>query len=146
MRRMLEAVGRRDYQAVLAVLDPEVEIDDTDIPESTGTDTFLEWLARWDEAWESWRVEDVEVRPAGDDQAIALFRMVTMGKGSGIELALMPWLRLFVAAKPESWGTTTTKHWPSKPWGCAPRTVALLRRRIPDGTETPALESGDQPP
>ena len=86
MRRIFEAVGRRDYQAVLADLDPEVEIDDTDIPESTGTDTFLEWLARWDEAWESWRVEDVEVRAAGDDQAIALFRMVTTGKGSGIEL------------------------------------------------------------
>ena|SRR5271170_1922300 len=87
MRRMLDAVGRRDYQAVLAVLDPELEIDDTDIPESTGTDSFLDWLARWDEAWESWRVEDVEVRAAGDDQAIALFRMVTTGKGSGIELA-----------------------------------------------------------
>jgi ketosteroid isomerase-like protein len=86
MRRILEAAGRRDYQAVLADLDPEVEIDDTDIPESTGTDSFLEWLARWDHAWESWRVEDVEVRAAGDDQAIALFRMVATGKGSGIEL------------------------------------------------------------
>ena len=86
MRRILEAAGRRDYQAVLADLDPEVEIDDTDIPESTGTDSFFEWLARWDEAWESWRFEDVEVRAAGDDHVIALFRMVTTGKGSGIEL------------------------------------------------------------
>ena len=99
MRLMLEAVGRRDYEAVLALLDPEVEIDDTDIPESTGTDSFLEWLARWDEAWESWRVEDVEVRAAGDDQAIALFRMVTTGKeAASSSLAPMPWLRLFVAA------------------------------------------------
>ncbi len=86
MRRMLEAAGRKDYQAVLVYLDPEVEIDDTDIPESTGTDSFIGWLARWDEAWESWRFEDVDVRAAGDDQAIALFRMVTTGKGSGIEL------------------------------------------------------------
>jgi len=86
MRRILEAAGRGDYQAVLADLDLEVEIDDTDIPESTGTDSFLEWLARWDQAWESWRVEDVEVRAAGDDQAIALFRMVATGKGSGVEL------------------------------------------------------------
>ncbi len=87
MRRIIEAVGRRDYQAVLAHLDPEVEIDDTDIPESTGTDSFLEWLARWDDAWETWRVEDVEVRAAGADQVIALFRMVTTGRGSGVELA-----------------------------------------------------------
>jgi ketosteroid isomerase-like protein len=86
MRRIVEAAGRQDYQAVLAELDPEVEIDDTDIPESTGTDSFLEWVARWDQAWEGWRVEDVDVRAAGDDQAIALFRMVVKGKGSGIEL------------------------------------------------------------
>jgi ketosteroid isomerase-like protein len=86
MSRVVEAAGRKDYQAVLADLDAEVEIDDTDIPESTGTDSFLEWVARWDQVWESWRVEDVEVRAAGDDQAIALFRMVAKAKGSGIEL------------------------------------------------------------
>jgi hypothetical protein len=36
--------------------------------------------------WESWRIEDLEVRAAGDDQAIALFKMVAKGKGSGVEL------------------------------------------------------------
>jgi ketosteroid isomerase-like protein len=81
----LEAVGRRDYQAVVAALHPEVEIDDTDIPESTGTDSFLEWAARWDGAWESWRFEDVEIRAAGEE-VIALFQMVATGKVSGIEL------------------------------------------------------------
>jgi ketosteroid isomerase-like protein len=86
MRRIVEAAGRKDYQAVLHDLDPEVEIDDTDIPESTGTDSFLEWIARWDHAWDSWRVEDLEVRAVGSDQAIALFRMVATGKGSGVEL------------------------------------------------------------
>jgi ketosteroid isomerase-like protein len=86
MRRIVEAAGRKDYQAVLPDLDAAVEIDDTDIPESTGADSFLEWLARWDQAWESWRLEDLEVRAAGHDQAIALFTMVAKGKGSGIEL------------------------------------------------------------
>jgi ketosteroid isomerase-like protein len=86
MRRIVEAAGRKDYQAVLVDLDPELEIDDTDIPESTGTDSFLEWLARWDQAWETWRLDDLEVRAAADDQAIALFTMVAKGKGSGIEL------------------------------------------------------------
>ena len=87
MRRIVETAGRQDYKAVLADLDPEVEIDDTDIPESTGTDSFLEWLARWDQVWESWRVEDLDVRAAGDDQAIALFRMVAKARGSGVELS-----------------------------------------------------------
>ena len=86
MRRIVESAGRKDYHAVLADLDPEVEIDDTDIPESTGADSFLEWLARWDQAWESWRVEDVNVRATGDDQVIALFRMVAKARGSGMEL------------------------------------------------------------
>jgi ketosteroid isomerase-like protein len=86
MRRIVEAAGRKDYQAVLADLDPEVEIDDTALPESTGTDSFLEGVARWDEVWQSWHIEDLEVRAAGDDQAIALFRMVAKGKGSGAEL------------------------------------------------------------
>jgi ketosteroid isomerase-like protein len=86
MRRIVEAAGRKEYEAVLADLDPDVEIDDSDIPESTGADSFLEWLARWDQAWESWRIEDIEVRAAGDDRVIALFRMVAKGKGSGIEL------------------------------------------------------------
>src|SRR6266480_5983658 len=86
MRRIVEASSRQDYQAVLADLDPEVEIDDTDIPESTGADSFLEWLARWDQVWESWHVEDIDVRAAGKGQAIALFTMVAKGKGSGVEL------------------------------------------------------------
>lgn len=86
MRRIVEAAGRKDYQAVLADLDPEVEIDDSDIPESTGGDSFLEWLARWDQAWESWRLEDLEVRAVGEDQAIALFQMIAKGRGSGVEL------------------------------------------------------------
>jgi ketosteroid isomerase-like protein len=86
LRRIVEAAGRRDYQAVLADLDPEVEIDDTDIPEATGTDSFLEWLARWDEAWDSWHIENIEIRAAGEDRAIALFQMVAKGKESSIEL------------------------------------------------------------
>jgi ketosteroid isomerase-like protein len=86
MRRMVDAYHAKDYQAVLADLDPQVEIDDKDIPEATGADSFLTWMARWDEAWESWHAEDVEIRPAGDDRAIALFTMVVRGRGSGVEL------------------------------------------------------------
>ena len=57
MRRWTEATARGDYKAALGELDADVEIDDTDIPESTGADSFNEWLARWDAAWDSWRIE-----------------------------------------------------------------------------------------
>jgi ketosteroid isomerase-like protein len=86
-RRFTEAVVRGDYVAAAAELGPNVEIDDTDIPESTGADSFHAWLARWDEAWESWRIEHLEIRAAGDDRTISLFKMIAKGKGSGIELA-----------------------------------------------------------
>ena len=85
MRRIVEAASRHDYRAALSDLDPAVEIDDTDIPEATGADSFLDWLARWDGVWESWHVEDIEVRE-GEEQVIALFTMVAKGRGSGIEL------------------------------------------------------------
>ena len=39
------------------------------------------------ESWESWSLEDVEVRPVGEDRAIGLFLVRAKGKGSGIELS-----------------------------------------------------------
>jgi ketosteroid isomerase-like protein len=86
MRRVLDASARKDYDAVLADLDDAVEIDDTDIPEATGRDSYLAWIARWDEAWKSWHIEDVEIRTGDGEQVIALFTMVATGRGSGVEL------------------------------------------------------------
>ena len=89
VRRALSLTIHEDWQAVLAYLDPAVEIDDTDILDADdyrGHDAFFKWLADWGESWESWRMEDIELRPAGEDHVVALFRMVVRGKGSGIEL------------------------------------------------------------
>jgi ketosteroid isomerase-like protein len=86
LRRLVEATAAGEYQRVEAELDASVEIDDTDITESTGADSFHQWLARWDAAWESWRIEGLELLPSGDDKLLALFRMIVKGKGSGIEL------------------------------------------------------------
>jgi hypothetical protein len=86
MQRIVHAINSKDWQAVLADLDPEVEIDDTDIPEGTGEDSFITWITRWDEAWDGWHAEDIEVRPTASDSVIALFTMVVLGRGSGVEL------------------------------------------------------------
>ena len=85
-RRFTEALVRGDYEAAATELGPQVEIDDTDIPESTGTDSFYAWLARWNESWESWTIEDLKIWPVGDNRTISLFKMIVRGKGSGIEL------------------------------------------------------------
>jgi ketosteroid isomerase-like protein len=86
MRRIIDAIEGKDWPAALADLDPEVEIDDADIPEATGGDSFLAWIARWEEAWDSWHIENIEIRNAGDDEVVALFTMVVEGRGSGMEL------------------------------------------------------------
>jgi ketosteroid isomerase-like protein len=84
--RFNQAVVRGDLDAAAAELGPTVEIDDTDIPESTGTDSFYAWMARWNEAWESWRIEDLEIRSVGEHRTVSLFKMIVRGHGSGIEL------------------------------------------------------------
>lgn len=89
LRRLIEAVGRGDAHAALAELDVDVEVEDTDIPDADdyrGHQAFLAWVARWDESWATWRVENLEIRAAGESGAVALFKMVVTGKGSGIEL------------------------------------------------------------
>jgi ketosteroid isomerase-like protein len=85
-RRFTEALVSGDYEAAAAELGPTIEIDDTDIPESTGSDSFYAWLARWDAAWDEWRIEDLDIRPVGDDRTVNLFKMIVRGKGSQIEL------------------------------------------------------------
>jgi ketosteroid isomerase-like protein len=51
-----------------------------------GHDGFFAWLRRWNEAWGSWRVQDLDIKPEGDDRVIALFRMIASGEHSGLEL------------------------------------------------------------
>jgi hypothetical protein len=76
VRRFIEALVRAqdsdDWQPVLTELDTDVEIDDLDISLDTehyrGHDRFRKWIGVWNESWESWRVEDVEVRPVGEDR------------------------------------------------------------------------------
>jgi ketosteroid isomerase-like protein len=95
IRRFVAALVRAqstdDWRPVLAELDKDVEIDDLDITLDTehyrGHDRFLKWIGVWNESWESWRVEDLEVRPIGEDGAIGLFVMIVKGQGSGIELS-----------------------------------------------------------
>jgi ketosteroid isomerase-like protein len=89
VRRSLDAFVREDWPAVLAALDPDVEVDDTDILDADqyeGHEAFFKWLEDWNESWESSRMEDIRVLDGGEGQIVALFRQVVRGKGSGIEL------------------------------------------------------------
>jgi ketosteroid isomerase-like protein len=88
-RRFAAALGG-DWETALEHLDPDVEIHDYDIPDAGGVfrghDGYREWVKRWTEGWESTRMEDPDFRAVGDDCVIVLFRMVTIGAHSGLEL------------------------------------------------------------
>ena len=93
VQRLTAAFNRQDedWHSVLALLDPNIAVDDLDISLDTesyrGHDGAREWLGVWGDAWGSWRIEGLEVRPVGEDRVIALFQMFVTGKGSGIELS-----------------------------------------------------------
>jgi ketosteroid isomerase-like protein len=82
VRRGFMAAMEEDWPTALETLDPDAEIHDFDIPDAglyRGHDGFRAWLEGWGEGWESWRVEDVELRPVGDDHVLALFRIIASG-------------------------------------------------------------------
>jgi ketosteroid isomerase-like protein len=95
VRRFIEALPRAqasdDWQPVLAESALDVEIVDLDISLDTGRfrghDSVRKWIGVWMESWESWGLEDVEVRPVDEDRAIGLFLVHAKGRGSGIELS-----------------------------------------------------------
>ena len=90
VRRGFTATMDEDWDTALGRLDPEVEVYDFDLPDATavehGHEGWFAWLERWSAAWDTWRVEDLEIRPAGGDQVVALFRMIAKGRSSGIEV------------------------------------------------------------
>lgn len=89
VQRFLDALVCEDLDAATADFSPTVEIHDHDLPDADiyrGHDGFLKWVAQWGESFETWSVEDIELRAAEADRVVALFRMVATGTGSGVEV------------------------------------------------------------
>ena len=92
VKRSFDALGREDWVALASTIADDCEVHDFDIPDAAGEiyrgpDGMLDWLAEFDRAWASWRVTGEELRSAPDGRVIALFRLVTRGRGSGIEMS-----------------------------------------------------------
>ena len=88
VRRLFAAFNKRDWGALSAELDPEVEY--TPVEEHTtrhGREAFTEYLKGWLEAWETFlgEPEEIEITRAGDHAFIAI-RCQGSGKGSGVEI------------------------------------------------------------
>jgi ketosteroid isomerase-like protein len=90
VRRRFAAALEDDWETALAMLHPDVEVHDFDMPDAGGIyrghEGYRAWVMQWLESWESTRVEDPEFRAAGPDGVLVLFRLIAKGAHSGLEL------------------------------------------------------------
>jgi ketosteroid isomerase-like protein len=92
VRRVYEAVARRDAAEVLALYDPEVEVDSSQIPEAEltgrrvlrGHEGIRSLYRDWSEAWESFADDCEELIDAGE-QVISIVTRRGRGRASGVE-------------------------------------------------------------
>jgi ketosteroid isomerase-like protein len=93
VRRLYDAVARRDAATVLALYDPEVEFDYTHGPLRDligrrvyhGHDGLRLWFREWHEAWENVDYDCEELIGAGD-QVVSVDIGRGRGRASGIEV------------------------------------------------------------
>lgn len=84
----LERWEAGDFQATLALLDPEIEVFAPPEIGNSGTyrgiEGFLEWTGAWYEAWGTFSQQLLSVEAIGATHVLARVHQTGTGKGSGI--------------------------------------------------------------
>jgi ketosteroid isomerase-like protein len=91
MRESIEAMNRRDIQAVLRSMDPEVRFEHRLAAlqgNFVGLDGVRGWLADLAEHFDAWRIHCPDIRDLGDDRVLALGTVKAKGRESGVETEL----------------------------------------------------------
>jgi ketosteroid isomerase-like protein len=100
--QLIEVSNRRDVDAFVALVSPDVEWDDPTFwsePSQTyrGRAEVRAWFNRVVEPWESLHFEVEEITEAADDRVLAGTLLTTRGKGSGAETQIRLWYVVWVA-------------------------------------------------
>jgi ketosteroid isomerase-like protein len=100
--RTLDAFKRRDVDALVALLDPDVVWQEN--PELPGLREVYrgraevrEWMVAILEVFENLHVEVAEITELGDDRVFAEIVLTARGKGSGVPVELRFWTVLWFA-------------------------------------------------
>jgi ketosteroid isomerase-like protein len=87
-REGMHAYNRGDFEAVLELFSPDIEVY---APPSFmnsgrfhGHEGFMEWIAHWNDAWESFEIEVRGVEPIGDRFVVLEAHQAGRGRGSGV--------------------------------------------------------------
>ena len=101
-RRILDAFIRRDVEAFVALLGPDVVWEEN--PELPGLrDVYRgraevrEWMAAVLEVFENLQVEVVELTDLSDDRVFAETVLTALGQGSGVPVELRFWMVIWLA-------------------------------------------------
>jgi ketosteroid isomerase-like protein len=92
MQRAWDAYNAGEVDAVIELLDPEVEVYSSPELANPGTfrgvDEFVRWMTRWNDAWGSFHFDAVETVPVGEHHVATRMRQTGVGRGSGLEVAM----------------------------------------------------------
>ena len=87
MRRAYEGFGRRDIDAVLSVMDPDIEWDATDALAHTGVfrghDGVTEYIESLSESWQEYELDPEQFAESGDGSQVMVLGTVTGTLASG---------------------------------------------------------------
>ena len=94
VRRVYEAVARRDTEAVLALYAEDIEWDDYGTAAASlggpsihrGHDELRAWFREWYDAWENMEDDVLELIDAGE-HVISIVKTRARGRRSGLEVA-----------------------------------------------------------
>ncbi|MEK6277842.1 MAG: nuclear transport factor 2 family protein [Actinomycetota bacterium] len=92
VRAGLDAWTRGDLDAVMAVLDPEVEVHTPPEMVNAGTyrghDGYEHWMGQWMEAWAEFELEVRGAEPVGERHVVVDLHQRATGRGSGVEVEM----------------------------------------------------------
>jgi ketosteroid isomerase-like protein len=91
-REGVDAYLAGDLGRVVALMSPDVSVVAAPgLPESgqyRGREEFLDWTARWLDAWQEFHMEVQSIEPVGERHVVASVRQSGRGRGSGIEVEM----------------------------------------------------------
>jgi ketosteroid isomerase-like protein len=91
-QRALQLYVGRDIEGLLELYDPEVVVTATDFMNAgpfRGHEGYMEWISRWNEAWETFDFDIKAIEPVGEHHVVLSILISGRGAGSGVAVEQM---------------------------------------------------------